>query len=70
MNMVRVQFMTDELNEKSRAAILRIGAREEGIIRHERIMSDVRKRNSVIYIIVDLEWPKVKVLLQSKIECC
>ena len=70
MNMVRVQFMTDELNEKSRAAILRIGAREEGIIRHERIMSDVRKRNSVIYSIVDLEWPKVKVLLQSKIECC
>lgn len=68
MNMVRVQFMTDELNEKSRAAILRIGAREEGIIRHERIMSDGRKRNSVFFSIIDDEWPDVKVRLLEKID--
>ncbi|HXQ99419.1 MAG TPA: GNAT family protein, partial [Pseudomonas sp.] len=47
MQCVRVQFTTDELNEQSRAAILRIGAKQEGIVRHERIMPDGRKRNSV-----------------------
>ncbi|MGV8921545.1 MAG: GNAT family N-acetyltransferase [Pseudomonas sp.] len=66
MNCVRVQFTTDELNEKSRAAILRIGATQEGIVRHERIMPDGRKRNSVRFSIIDSEWPEVKKLLQAK----
>lgn len=64
MKSVRVQFTTDELNAKSRAAILRIGAKEEGVIRHERIMPDGRQRNSVRFSIIDTEWPDVKVLLQ------
>jgi RimJ/RimL family protein N-acetyltransferase len=64
MNAVRVQFTTDELNEKSRAAILRIGAKQEGIVRHERIMPDGRKRNSVRFSIIDSEWPDVKASLQ------
>ena len=67
MQAVRVQFTTDELNEKSRAAILRIGATQEGIVRHERIMPDGRKRNSVRYSIIDDEWPRVKALLQGKL---
>ncbi|HMN81925.1 MAG TPA: GNAT family N-acetyltransferase, partial [Burkholderiaceae bacterium] len=46
---VRVQFTTDVLNERSRAAILRLGAVEEGIIRNERIMPNGRKRTSVRY---------------------
>ena len=66
MNCVRVQFTTDELNEKSRAAILRIGATEEGIVRHERIRPDGRKRNSVRFSIIDSEWPTVKALLEAK----
>lgn len=66
MNCVRVQFTTDELNEKSRAAILRIGARQEGIVRHERIMPDGRKRNSVRFSIIDDEWPQVKAMLLEK----
>jgi N-acetyltransferase len=66
MNAVRVQFTTDELNEKSRAAILRIGAMQEGIVRHERIMPDGRKRNSVRFSIIDSEWPEIKALLQQK----
>ena len=65
---VRVQFTTDELNEKSRAAILRIGATQEGIVRHERIMPDGRKRNSVRFSIIDDEWAHVKAMLQQKIE--
>jgi RimJ/RimL family protein N-acetyltransferase len=66
MNCVRVQFTTDALNEKSRAAILRIGAKQEGIVRHERIMPDGRKRNSVRFSIIDCEWPEVKARLQQK----
>lgn len=66
MNCVRVQFTTDELNEKSRTAILRIGAKQEGIVRHERIMPDGRKRNSVRFSIIDGEWPEVKAMLLQK----
>ncbi|VWD60349.1 GCN5 family N-acetyltransferase [Burkholderia lata] len=64
---VRVQFTTDELNEKSRAAILRLGAKQEGIVRHERIMPDGRKRNSVRFSIIDDEWPEVRSRLLAKL---
>lgn len=64
---VRVQFTTDESNLKSQAAILRLGAQEEGIIRHERIMPDGRKRNSVRYSIIDDEWPAVKRSLEQRL---
>ncbi|WP_308924260.1 GNAT family protein [Janthinobacterium sp. J1-1] len=60
MHAVRVQFTTDELNEQSRAAILRLGAVQEGIVRHERIMPDGRKRNSVRFSMIETEWEAVK----------
>ncbi|MGX7872228.1 GNAT family N-acetyltransferase [Mesorhizobium sp. ORM6] len=66
MGCVRVQFTTDELNQASRAAILGIGAKQEGIVRNERIMPDGRKRNSVRYSIIDSEWPDVKTMLRQK----
>lgn len=66
MACVRVQFTTDELNTASRAAIARIGAQQEGIVRHERIMPDGRKRNSVRFSIIDSEWPDVRALLLQK----
>ena len=64
---VRVQFTTDELNAPSRAAIMRLGARQEGIVRHERIMPDGRKRNSVRFSIIDDEWPQVRSALEQRI---
>ncbi|AZE10358.1 Acetyltransferase [Pseudomonas chlororaphis subsp. aureofaciens] len=64
---VRVQFTTDEINEKSRNAILRLGAKQEGIVRHERIMPDGRKRNSVRFSIIDDEWPQVRKQLERKL---
>jgi RimJ/RimL family protein N-acetyltransferase len=67
MQCVRVQFTTDALNERSRAAILRIGAKQEGVVRHERIMPDGRKRNSVRFSIIDDEWPAVKAMLAAKL---
>ncbi|MEX3772422.1 GNAT family N-acetyltransferase [Pseudomonas sp. MYb118] len=67
LNCVRVQFTTDENNQKSRSAILRLGAQQEGIVRHERIMPDGRKRNSVRFSIIDDEWPQVRQHLEHKL---
>ncbi|WP_085695394.1 MULTISPECIES: GNAT family N-acetyltransferase [unclassified Pseudomonas] len=64
---VRVQFTTDETNQKSRNAILRLGAQQEGIVRHERIMPDGRKRNSVRFSIIDDEWPQVRLNLEKRL---
>ena len=57
---IRVEFMTDILNERSRAAILRIGARQEGILRNHMIMPNGRYRDSVCFSIIESEWPGVK----------
>jgi len=67
LDCVRVQFTTDENNQKSRSAILRLGAKQEGIVRHERIMPDGRKRNSVRFSIIDDEWPQVRCNLERKL---
>ncbi len=64
---VRVQFTTDENNQTSRNAILRLGAQQEGIVRHERIMPDGRKRNSVRFSIIDDEWPQIQQHLEKKL---
>jgi RimJ/RimL family protein N-acetyltransferase len=67
MGLIRVQFQTDALNAQSRAAILRLGAVEEGLLRNERIMPDGRRRDSVRYSIIDSEWPAVRANLLSKL---
>lgn len=67
LNCVRVQLTTDEINTKSRNAILRLGAKQEGIVRNERIMPDGRKRNSVRFSIIDDEWPSVRLALEERL---
>jgi N-acetyltransferase len=62
---IRVELKTDSLNEKSRAAILRIGAREEGIFRNHMITASGRIRHSAYYSIVDAEWPAAKARLET-----
>jgi N-acetyltransferase len=62
---MRVELKTDSLNERSRAAILRIGAREEGIFRNHMITESGRIRHSVYFSIIDSEWPAVKARLES-----
>ncbi|MDQ8022983.1 MAG: GNAT family protein [Moraxellaceae bacterium] len=64
---LRVQFQTDELNERSRAAILRIGATQEGILRSDRIVRDGRRRNSVRFSIIDDEWPACRQGLEERL---
>jgi len=60
---LRVELKTDALNEKSRTAILRIGAVEEGILRKHVITASGRIRDTVYFSIVDGEWPRVKARL-------
>ncbi|MCB2005292.1 MAG: GNAT family N-acetyltransferase [Rhodoferax sp.] len=67
MACVRVQFTTDVLNERSQRAIERLGAVREGVVRHERIMPDGRKRDSVRYSIIDTEWPQVRERLLARL---
>lgn len=65
---IRVELKTDSLNERSRAAILRIGAKEEGIFRNHMITASGRIRHTVYFSIVDSEWPSVKARLEAKLE--
>jgi N-acetyltransferase len=57
---VRVELKTDVLNEPSRNAMLRIGAREEGVLRKHTLMWTGRYRDSIYYSVLDDEWPEVK----------
>ncbi len=64
---LRVEFKTDSLNERSRAALLRIGARQEGIFRNHVITASGRIRHSVYFSIIESEWPAVKLDLEAKL---
>ena len=63
----RVELITDVLNQQSRTAILRLGAKEEGILRRHLILPSGRVRDSVIFSIIADEWPEVKVRLAAKL---
>ena len=63
----RVEFLTDYFNTSSRQAILRLGAKEEGLLRNHMIMPDGRVRDSMLYSIIKNEWPGVKQNLLSKL---
>ena len=60
---VRVELKTDSMNQKSRSAILRIGATEEGTLRRHMITESGRYRDSVYFSIIEDEWPTVKAAL-------
>ncbi len=64
---VRVELKTDALNEKSRRAILRLGAKEEGTLRRHVITWSGRIRDSVYFSILDSEWPEVKGRLEENL---
>jgi len=62
---LRVEFKTSALNARSRAAIRRIGAQEEGILRRHMINEDGSRRDSVYFSIIAEEWPEVKRRLEG-----
>jgi len=67
-NCFRVELKTDALNQRSRNAILRIGAKEEGTLRRHVLTWTGRVRDSVYFSILDSEWPSVKTTLEQKLK--
>ena len=63
----RVEFKTDFLNQKSRNALLRIGAKEEGVFRKHIVTASGRIRDTIWFSIIDSEWPQVKSDLERKL---
>lgn len=67
---LRVEFHTDARNLRSRAALTKMGAREEGTLRSWLITRDGSHRDSVVFSILDSEWPAVKDNLRLRLESC
>jgi len=65
---MRVELKTDALNQRSRNAILRVGAKEEGTLRRHLITWTGRVRDTVYFSILDIEWPRAKKNLESKLQ--
>ncbi len=63
----RVELKTDALNTKSRNAIARIGAQQEGIFRQHLITASGRVRDTVYFSIIKAEWPAVKARLEARL---
>ncbi|MGH8456695.1 MAG: GNAT family N-acetyltransferase [Stenotrophobium sp.] len=63
----RIELRTDSLNAKSRAAILRIGATEEGTFRNHMVVQGGRIRHTVYFSIVREEWPQVRKRLDQEL---
>jgi RimJ/RimL family protein N-acetyltransferase len=64
---IRVELKTDALNQRSRNAILRIGAKEEGTLRKHLVTWTGRVRDTVYFSILDTEWPSVKTGLEARL---
>ena len=66
LNCIAIEIRTDVLNNISRKAIERLGAKEDGILRNHKIMRNGRIRDTVCYSIIQSEWPLVKENLLQK----
>ncbi|MGH7575141.1 MAG: GNAT family N-acetyltransferase [Longimicrobiales bacterium] len=64
---IRVELKTDVLNERSRAAIARLGATEEGVLRSHMVTEGGRVRDTVYYSILASEWPTVRQRLEARL---
>jgi RimJ/RimL family protein N-acetyltransferase len=64
----RVEYKTDARNQRSRDAILRLGATQEGIFRKHMVLADGVIRDSVYFSIVDSDWPEVKAALERRLK--
>jgi RimJ/RimL family protein N-acetyltransferase len=64
---IRVEFKTDVLNTRSRNALERLGAREEGILRHHMVTETGRIRDTIYFSIIADEWPAVRQHLEGRL---
>ena len=65
---IRVEFVTDAINARSRAALKRLGAVEEGVLRRHKITWTGRVRDTVMFSITDQDWPAVRAKIQARLE--
>ena len=65
---VRVEFVTDAINARSRAALAKLGAVEEGVLRRHKITWTGRVRDTVMFSITDEDWPRVRKSLKARLE--
>ena len=65
---IAVEFRTHWFNHASRAAIERIGAKQDGVLRNHQLMPDGSRRDTVVFSILDGEWPAVKTHLRFLLE--
>lgn len=63
----RVQYQVDNRNERSKAAVLKLGAKLEGVLRNHRTLPDGFVRDTAFFSILDTEWPEVKAQLDARI---
>jgi RimJ/RimL family protein N-acetyltransferase len=68
LNCVAVEFRTHFFNHTSRAAIERLGAKLDGILRSHQLSPDGSRRDTVVYSILDIEWPAVRNNLQHRLQ--
>jgi RimJ/RimL family protein N-acetyltransferase len=64
---IRAQFKVDALNQRSRAAVLKLGAVQEGVLRRDRITWTGRPRDTVIFSILTEEWPAARARLDARL---
>lgn len=64
---IRVGFKVDALNARSRAAVLKLGARQDGILRAERITWTGRVRDTVVFSVLAGEWPPIRERLDARL---
>ncbi|MFL9878961.1 GNAT family protein [Herbaspirillum rhizosphaerae] len=67
LHCIAVEFRTHWLNQQSRAAILRLGAKQDGILRNHQRAPDGSLRDTVVFSVIESEWPAVKRHLQFKL---
>jgi N-acetyltransferase len=65
---IAVEFRTHWFNHASRAAIERLGAKQDGVLRNHQVSADGSKRDTVVFSIIDGEWPAVKRHLRYQLE--
>ena len=67
LGMNRVEFLTHSKNAQSRAALLKLGALQEGVLRHHTVLPDGSLRDSVVFSIVAAEWPGIRQALEERL---
>jgi RimJ/RimL family protein N-acetyltransferase len=68
LDCIAVEFRTHWFNHASRTAIARLGAKQDGVLRNHQLMPDGAKRDTVVFSIIDSEWPAVRQHLRFQLD--